>query len=82
MSIKLLLLSIWMPEFILINELEKTSEITNKYLDMLLKRYSIPIPTVKKPLKGNLKERRLIMAADHNIRVKSLIDGLGFEDPL
>ena len=82
MSIKLLLLSIWMPEFILINELEKTSEITNKYLDMLLKRYSIPIPTVKKPLKGNLKERRLIMAADHNIRVKSLIDGLGFEDAL
>ena len=82
MSIKLLLLSIWMPEFILINELEKTSEITNKYLDMLLKRYSIPIPTVKKPLKGNLKERRLIMAKGHNIRVKRLIDELGFEDAL
>ncbi len=79
MNIKLLLLSIWMPEFILINELEKTSGITNKYLDILLKRYSIPIPTVKNPLKGNLKERQLIMATGHNIRVKSLIDELGFE---
>ncbi len=29
MSIKLHLISIWIPEFILIKELEKTSEITN-----------------------------------------------------
>ncbi len=82
MSIKLHLLSIWIPEFILIKELEKTTEITNNHLDMLLKRYSIPIPTIKKPFEGNLKERRLLMAEYHNIRLKSLIEKLGFKDTL
>ena len=42
MSIKLHLLSIWIPEFILIRELEKTSEITNNHLDMLLKEIFNP----------------------------------------
>jgi hypothetical protein len=82
MSIKLHLLSIWIPEFLLIRELEKTSEITNNYLDTLLKRYSIPIPAMKKPFKGNLEERRMMMAEYHNIRLKRLIEKLGFEDSL
>lgn len=82
MSIKLHLLSIWIPEFLLIRELDKTSEITNNYLDTILKRYSIPIPAMKKPFKGNLEERRLMMAEYHNIRLKRLIEKLGFEDAL
>ena len=37
---------------------------------------------MKKPFKGNLKERRLMMAEYHNIRLKSLIEKLGFKDAL
>ena len=82
MSIKLHLLSIWIPEFLLIRELDQTFEITNNYLKMLLKRYSIPIPTMENPFEGNLEERRLMMAKYHNILLKCLIEKLGFENAL
>ena len=79
MNIKLYLMSIWIPKFVLINELKQTSDITNKYIDNLLERYSIPKPCVDDNLNGNLEEQRLIMAKNHNTRLNSLIKGLGFD---
>jgi hypothetical protein len=80
MGIKLYLLSIWVPEFVLINELERTSDITNMYLDKILMKYSIPVPVVDKPLKNNLNEQRKIMAKAHNLRVHALIKALGLKN--
>jgi L-2-amino-thiazoline-4-carboxylic acid hydrolase len=82
MNIKLFLLSIWVPEFVLIQELERTCALTNEYLDRLLNRYSITPPMVDTNLKGNFDERRKMMAAGHNLRVKALVDALGSEKAL
>lgn len=79
MNIKLFLLSIWVPEFVLIQELERTSNLTNEYLDRLLNRYSVTLPLVDTNLKGNFEERRMMMAAGHNLRVKALVEALGSE---
>ncbi len=79
MSIKLRIISIWIPEFILIKELERTSLILNEHLDLLLERYSISIPSKGKKLKGNLVERRSVMADGHNLRLDALIKVLGFD---
>ncbi len=79
MTIKLCLMSIWIPKFVLINELKQTSDITNRYIDNLLKRYSIPKPYLDEHLIGNLEEQRLIMAKNHNTQLNSLIKGLGFD---
>jgi len=78
MSIKLRIMSIWLPEFILIRELERASYIINDHLDGLLDRYSILPPSTGKPLKGNLEERRAVMAARHNLHVNALVKALGF----
>ena len=82
MSIKLRFLSIWIPDFILINELERLSDLTNTHLDMLLNRYSISSPFIKKTSKGKLEERRAIMAANHNLYVNALVEALGFDEAL
>ena len=82
MSIKLFLLSIWIPEFILIRELERTYDLTNQYLDKLLNSNSVKPPLVDRNLMGNLDERRAMMASGHNLRVKALVDALGSEKAL
>jgi hypothetical protein len=79
MNIKLRILSIWFPKFILIKELEKTSQLTNKCLDRLLMKYSISPPPMEKKVKGSLEERRALMAAGHNLRVKALVKSLGLK---
>ena len=71
-----------MPKFVLINELEKTSNITNKYIDDLLEKYSIPTPYIENKLKGSLKEQRIIMAKSHKVRLDTLIKVLGFDKAL
>jgi hypothetical protein len=82
MSIKLRFLSIWIPNFILIKELERLSDLTNTHLDMLLNRYSVSSQFIKKPLKGKLDERRAIMASSHNLYVNALVEALGFDKAL
>jgi len=79
MSIKLRIMSIWIPEFILIRELERTSYILTEQLDTLLERYSIYPPKKGKPLRGNLDERRAMMAVGQNLRIEALIKALGIE---
>jgi hypothetical protein len=83
MSIKLRILSMWLPKFISIKELEKTSNLTNKCLERLLKEFCPDLfgglGDENQVLKGNLEERRIMMAVGHNIRVKILIKCLGKE---
>jgi hypothetical protein len=79
MNIKLSLMSLWIPKFVLINELKQTSNITNEYIDNLFERYSIPKPPVNENLVGNLQEQRLIMAKNHNTSLNTLIEVLGFD---
>ena len=78
MNIKLRLLSIWTPKFILKRELTRTSHLTMDYLDQLLKQYGIPLPQ-EEPINGNLEEIRTYMGFRHNHRVDSLIKTLGKE---
>jgi hypothetical protein len=82
MSIKLRFLSIWIPDFILIKELERLSNLTNNHLDTLLNRYSVPPLSIEKPSKGKLEDRRTIMAASHNLHVNALVEALGFDKAL
>ncbi len=82
MNIKLFLMSLWIPKFVLINELKKTSKITNNCIDNILKSYSIPIPDVENNLRGNIEEQRLILANCHNIRLDTLIEVIGFDEAL
>ncbi len=82
MSIKLRFLSKWIPEFILIKELDRLSDLTNNHLEMLLNRYSVSPQFIEKPSNGKLEERRAIMAASHNLHVNALIEALGFEKAL
>ena len=82
MSIKLRFLSIWIPEFILIKELERLSDLTNNRLDILLNRYSVSPLLIEKPSKGKLEERRTLMAASHNLHVNALVEALGFDKAL
>jgi hypothetical protein len=79
MNMKLRLLSNWLPKFILIKELQKTSDITNDYLDKLLKKYCITPPVMEKQNNGDLENRRTLMATEHNLKVKALVELLGRE---
>lgn len=76
MGIKLRILSAWTPQFIIKQELEGTTSITNNYLDQLIVDHG-GSPPKKIDLKGNLEDRRKQMAIGHNMRVKILIDILG-----
>lgn len=78
MNIKLRLLSIWTPKFILKRELKRTSHLTIEYLDQLLKQNGIPL-SQEEPIKGNLEEIRAHMGSIHDQRVASLIKILGRE---
>lgn len=76
MGIKLRILSVWTPQFILKQELEGTNSITNNYLDNLIIDHGGSPPQYM-DLKGNLDNKRKQMAIEHNTRVKILIDLLG-----
>lgn len=76
MGIKLRILSVWTPQFIIKQELKNTNNVTNNYLDRLIMDHG-GSPPQQMDLKGNLDDRRKQMAIGHNIRVKMLIDLLG-----
>jgi hypothetical protein len=82
MNIKLRLMSIWVPGFILKHELDRVKEITNKHLGILLDKYGIESPKLVKVKYENIDMSRKIMAADHNLLVKSLIDSMGYQKAL
>lgn len=79
MSIKLELLTLWTPKFILLRELERTATLTNEHLDGLIINSGGSPPCTNKLNKGNLQDRQAVMAKGHNLRIKILIDILGKE---
>ena len=82
MNLKLRIASHWIPSIFLIPEIDRVAEVTVKCLDQLLEKYERYNSISKKELKmeGNIEERRKIMANAHNVRVKKLIDYLGYDD--
>lgn len=81
MSLKLDLLSLWIPDFIMKKEIKYIGEIIIQELDRLIEENA---PTPLKPLpspkiEGNSKNRRIEMASAHEKRVKLLIQELGRE---
>lgn len=86
MNLKLLMASFWMPDFLLIPELDKVAEVTVSCLNQILKKHAPnEFKSISKDellLEGNIKNRRKQMALAHNIRVKLLINALGWEDAL
>jgi hypothetical protein len=81
MNIRMKLLSIWTPQFLLIRELDKVAEVTIECLDELLKEYSPESLNQLENLvmEGNLDDRRALMAEHHNIQLNALIESLGYE---
>jgi hypothetical protein len=79
-NFKLRLLSIWMPESLIIAEIDRIAKVTIKCLNQLLKKYAPENQLLNEKLvmKGNILMRRLIMADAQNIRVKNLIESLGY----
>ncbi|MGZ7049812.1 MAG: L-2-amino-thiazoline-4-carboxylic acid hydrolase [Methanobacterium sp.] len=83
MSIQLKIASFWLPDFILKRELSNVARMTIKGLDDVLKHYaSHKMEEIKKKdelLGESLEDRRTKMTKAHNIRVKALIEVLGYE---
>lgn len=84
MSIRLKIASLWLPDFILKRELDNVATNTIKGLDNVLEQYApekmAEVNKKDEILKGNIEERRVIMAKTHNVRVKALIESLGYEN--
>lgn len=84
MSLKLRFASIWLPEYILKQEIDRVAYVTITCLDQLLLEYAPDkLQAFKKEelvMKGDMEERRKIMANAHNMRVKALIEVLGCEE--
>lgn len=76
MGIKLRVLSVWIPKFLIKKELKRTTLLTNNYLDKLIIEHG-GSPPKQKDLRGNINDLRKIMALSQNIRVKILIDIMG-----
>lgn len=86
MSFKLRMASYWMPQFLLIPEIDHVAMVTVNCLDELLLQYAPSklniIQKDKFQIKGDINNRRKLMATAHNVRVKALIDELGHDDAL
>ena len=79
MSIRLKIASLGLPDFILKKELDNVARKTTEGLNAALKQYAHEIVEKDEVLKGNMDERRSIMAKAHNERVKILIQELGYQ---
>ena len=81
MSLKLLLASVWLPNYVIKGELDRVAAQTTEALFSLLeeeapgelKRVSTEIKTPS----GSIEERRAMMAANHSVLLKALSDGIG-----
>jgi len=69
-----------MPEYLLIPEIDRISKMTLDCLNQLLENYSINEKNVIEEvlIKGKLSQRRSIMATAQNIRIKRLIESIGY----
>jgi len=86
MGLKLDLLSLWMPDFIMKKEIKIIAEVTIRELDRLMEENShsqnshSPLKSLPTPkIEGSSRNRRIEMASAHEQRVKLLIQVLGRE---
>lgn len=81
MSIKLNILSLWIPRSLIIRELDRVAELTTGCLDEVLGNYSPESLKLLEnlALKGDLNKRRMLMAEGHNVRVNAIIEAIGYE---
>lgn len=84
MGLKLDLLSLWMPDFIMKKEIKIIAEVTIRELDRLMEENShsqnshSPLKSLPTPkIEGSSRNRRIEMASAHEQRVKLLIQVLG-----
>jgi hypothetical protein len=84
MNLKLRLASFWLPSFILKKEIDKVAEVTIGCLDQIINEFTSDelnkFSREKLIMKGNMENRRKIMSKAHNIRVKELINVLGYDE--
>ncbi len=82
MNLKLFIASIWLPTSILKKEIDRVAEVTTGSLDQLLSDFAPEEynQVLKEEMKGDLENRRKIMSTTHNLRVKLLIEALGYEN--
>jgi hypothetical protein len=80
MSVRLRLVSLWMPRFMMAREIERIRASTDAALDALLAEHA---PGALKDEPGangrRLEERRTAMARGHEKKVRALIEALGRE---
>lgn len=81
MSIKLNILSLWIPRSLTIRELDRVAELTTECLDEVLGKYSPESLKLLENLvlEGDLNKRRILMAECHNVRVNAIIESIGYE---
>jgi hypothetical protein len=80
MSIRLRLVSVWMPRFMMAREIERIRSRTDEALDTLLAEHALEAPSIgKEELGRTLEERRAAMARGHEKKVRTLIEGVGRE---
>ncbi len=79
-NVKLRLLSFWMPQPIIINEIDRIAAVTIECLNQLLKKYAPDdqLMNEKYVMNGSILMRRRSMAEAQNIRVKNLIESLSY----
>ena len=86
MSFRLWIASYWVPPFLLLSEIDHVDMVTVNCLDDLLLKYAPSKLSIilkdKFHMEGNINNRRKLMAKAHNVRVKALIDALGYEDAM
>lgn len=84
MSLKLDLLSLWMPDFLMKREIKHIGVVTIGVLDRLINENSPSlVKSLKTPrFKGDSKDMRIEMSSAHEQRVKLLIDILGRDEAI
>ncbi|WP_414470269.1 L-2-amino-thiazoline-4-carboxylic acid hydrolase [Methanobacterium sp. ACI-7] len=84
MSIRLKIISLWLPDYFLKKDLDIVAKNTIEGLNRVLKKYTPwrldEVIEQDELLKGSAEKRRSIMANAHNRRVKVLIEEFGYEE--
>jgi hypothetical protein len=82
-SLRLLLASIWLPNYVIKSELERVATTTTDALQSLLEEVAPSqhqiISKQIKPLSGSIEKYRAVMAANHSLLLKVLSDEIGHD---
>ena len=83
MGVRLAVLGVWTPKFVIRRELDKVSSLTTNALKEVLKTHT-PFATTenakKEPQPRSIEEKRAAMAKEHNVLVEALAKALGEDE--